>query len=227
MPESHILKYHKYVSAFTKEFGLDYTSLEEDYVGKAISVGVYPDVSYLLYKIVESYIVNNIVEIGSGMSTCVISTAIDRTEKEFTTIESSTDWAVLVREVLEKRNIRIPNIVCTYEMRSPPLLRDNVDFMFIDGCVMINDHGTIDRIDSCLHYSYILPNAVIAFDDAQSFPHEISRWLNLFPDSENRKGIWYNPQQRDDRQIYISIPHSKLGIEQIINECVAVASKEV
>ena len=222
MSGSHISTYKNYVDAFLIEHNLDYIGLEDDYIERAGSVGIYPDVSYLLYKIASNSLIGKLVEVGAGLSTCIISLAVGATGKNFTTIESAVDWALLVQEILEKKKIAVPNIICTYEMKSPPVLQDKIDFMFVDGYIMANDYWVIDRIDSCVYYSDILSDAVVAFDDAQSFPNEIDKCIRSLPNHQDRTGIWYNPQQRDDRQIYLSIPKSKIEILDVINSCSTV-----
>lgn len=220
---SHLNFYHKYVEAMQNEFNLNYSQLESIYMNFSDAVGVYPDVSYLMYKMMSHPLINEVVEIGAGMSTTVFSHAAMQLKKNFTSIESDARWSEIVKKALLAANIDCPNLISTENLATPPILSNQIDLMFVDGPALNNNQAVLDRIDSSLHYKNLLKNAVVAFDDSQWYKEEVARWNKVINNLSDREDTVYNPQGRLDRHIYISIPKSKKDIISLINNCNKIA----
>jgi len=218
MPSPHIPTYRKYVNAF-REF--DYVGMEDTYLTFADSVGVFPDVSYLLYSFVASPNVKTVVEIGAGMSTCVLGHAAAKYGKLFTVVESSSVWVAHVSKALLACGVPVPEIINTDGLDKPPVLPMPIDFMWVDGCILPDPTNMLKRIDGVLHYKEDLQDAILCFDDAQYLKEDIARLRDRFP-LKDRSECWYNPTDRWDRHVFISVPDSKKFALDIVSQCLGV-----
>ncbi len=226
-PEEYwaILEVHRrYASAFSVDFGVDYYAAQDKYLDLAPSLGVFPDVGYLLYALASSSSTHNILEFGSGWSTVVLALAATKAGKSLCTLESLPKWANIVRGLLKTYGIS-PRLYCGADCVSykPPA---NIDLLWVDGPIgpaIPTDDKLALRIKACEQYEDYLSGATIAFDDAQWIADDIKALLLRFGRTPT-SFCWYNPANRKDRHILLSFPDSPLGLEHrgLVSECALI-----
>jgi hypothetical protein len=212
-------RYAKYTDAFTNKFSLDYDGLEGHYLKYSDSVGVYPDVSFLLYSLAAHPGVSTITEFGSGMSSMILSEAAQRFQKSFSSYDVSEYWSETVIESLKERNLPFSGVMSVSKKDSS---LEKTDLLFIDGYLEQPLEDKISaRLEVAYHYTDSISNSIVMFDDAQWFKDELHTWSASL--KYHTKTVWYNPTERLDRLIYMSIPESKMFCLELISECVSVS----
>jgi len=181
--------------------------------------GIYEDTALLLSLLVSAPQINNVLEIGSGLSTLVLAHMCSNYNKYLVTIEDDPRWA-------ETANASIRALGLDFEVTSnkgklaysPDFGDLQFDLAWIDGTVFGKspgknvevDYKFLGRVGGCNYYAPNLQNAVLIFDDVQT--PVIKRDLPLldgFPEFSPVSPIYFNPKGRSDRHQAIYLPEGR------------------
>ena len=228
MAQSEPNMYKIFDDTLEQESGIDFVHYIAEYGVAGNTPGIYSDVALLLYSLAKHESVETVLEFGSGISTCVLTKAAQKFNKDLYSMEWSKHWYGITRDCMKSLSIE-PNpgdFVCTDNLSSKFVKIDKPqDLVFVDGPLKYDPAigeplPGFDRLGACDLYGEWIKDAVLCFDDAQTTPHmETFRpWLRKFgrgPELE----VWFNPTGRGDRHQLLSFPTKDHPLWAVVDSC--------
>jgi hypothetical protein len=221
--------YGKYIELLLQEFGIDLQVYRET-IGPP--GGIYADTGYLLCKLISSAFVGNVLEIGSGLSTLLLTKTAHTFGKHFTSLENVPEWAGVACGGLSKLELPITVVSTAGDLSKCPTFEAPFDLVWVDG-ELFSCRGAgvseawVGRIGACAFYRRHLRGAVLIFDDAQSRAFkETPQLVSEFLGRDSSELLWYNPCGREDRHQAISLPALSHPAYETIREVERIQTKE-
>ena len=142
------------------------------------------------------------------------------------TIEHDLNWATVADGALKRAGIDFKvSATDSYQENCPDFGDRQFDIAFIDGCVFGHPVDTrpedvrqfYARSGACAYYKDNLQDAVLIFDDAQSFKEfRFDQVRENFPGFNYNKFVWFNPTGRIDRHQAIYFPEGKEHLREVV-----------
>lgn len=207
--------YGRYIDKLEDDFGVNLERLRPVLGNPG---GIFADTCYLLCRLVSHPLVNDVMEIGSGLSTLVLAKVAKENNARFVSLENEEEWASVACAAVSK--LELPNPIVKVDAGFPSFARP-FQLVWVDGMLFARGFGGefAGRAGACRPYLNNFKDAVIVFDDAQAPPFKDVPGIvaaEIGRDPEDL--LWFNPCDREDRHQAISLPSLDHYAHEIIKE---------
>ena len=197
-----------YSAELLKETGFDYRKQEQVYSSLGNTPGVYPDTLLLFSRLIKTYNLKKVVELGSGFSTLFFT----HLGVELSSFEQKPEYLELTKQLLAKNNL--PNNHISLKENITPITGSSLEAACLVADLIFVD--CLDRKRWLTDPTWLYNSPIVIVDDMEFFGDGVL--FDFMFKTKRPFFITYNGGGRTDRTEFISY---KFELTPDIKEVVA------